>query len=252
MFNTLKDWWRRRSDTPVEISEVQWARVESRLPFLDYLSDKDRERLRAMAIEFLGEKEFAGAQGFEPGDDVRLAVALQACLPVLNLGLEWYSGWLGIVIYPGDFVIPRREMDEDGVVHEYDDPVAGEAWQGGPVILSWFDTPDDAEGMNVVIHEFAHKLDMRNGDADGIPPLPHDMGRRDWTAVFRDGYADFCRRVDSGEETALDPYASEHPAEFFAVMSEAFFETPALLRSEYPQVYDQLRLFYRQDPAAGC
>ena len=251
MFRNLKHWWRRQSGGPIEVSQAQWSHVEARLPFLDYLAAGDRRRLRAMALEFLREKEFAGARGFEPGDDVRLAVALQACLPVLNLGLEWYDGWIGIVVYPGDFVIPRKEMDDDGVVHEYDDPVAGEAWHGGPVILSWFDDPDDAEGMNVVIHEFAHKLDMRNGEADGMPPLPQDMNRRDWAVVFRDAYDHFCRRVDSGEDTALDPYAAEHPAEFFAVMSEAFFETPALLRAEYPRVYEQLRQFYRQDPAAG-
>lgn len=251
MFGNLKHWWRRQSGDPIEVSEARWSHVEARLPFLDYLAAEDRKRLRAMALEFLREKEFAGARDFEPGDDVRLAVALQACLPVLNLGLEWYDGWVGIVVYPGDFVIPRREMDEDGVVHEYDDPVAGEAWHGGPVILSWFDDPEDAEGMNVVIHEFAHKLDMRNGEADGMPPLPQDMNRREWAAVFHDAYDHFCRRVDSGEETALDPYAAEHPAEFFAVMSEAFFDTPALLRAEYPRVYDQLRQFYRQDPAAG-
>jgi hypothetical protein len=251
MFGNLKHWWRRQSGGPIEVSEAQWSRVEACLPFLDFLAAGDRRRLRGMALEFLREKEFAGARGFEPGDDVRLAVALQACLPVLNLGLEWYDGWVGIVIYPGDFVIPRREMDDDGVVHEYDDPVAGEAWHGGPVILSWFDDPDDAAGMNVVIHEFAHKLDMRNGEADGMPPLPQDMHRRDWAVVFRDAYDHFCRRVDSGEETTLDPYAAEHPAEFFAVMSEAFFETPALLRAEYPRVYEQLRQFYRQDPAAG-
>lgn len=252
MLSALKNWWHRRALAPAAVDAAQWRRVELRLPFLAYLSQADRQRLRQLALDFLEAKEIAGAQGFEPDNDIRLAVALQACLPVLNLGLEWYEGWIGIVIYPGDFVIPRQEMDEDGVVHEYDDTVAGEAWHGGPVLLSWFDNPEEAEGMNVVIHEFAHKLDMRNGEADGMPPLRADMSRHDWAAAFRQAYDHFRRRVQDGEDTLLDPYAAEHPAEFFAVMSEAFFETPLLLRDEYPEVYAQLQLFYRQDPASAA
>jgi hypothetical protein len=250
MFSAFRNWW-RRSTRPVSLAPGQWARVEARLPFLDFLAPEDRDRLRRLALEFLEHKEFSGAQGFEPDDDVRLSVALQACLLVLNLGLNWYAGWIGIVMYPGDFVIPRKEIDEDGVTHEYDDQVAGEAWEGGPVILSWFARPEDAEGMNVVIHEFAHKLDMRNGPVDGLPPLHEGMSRSDWATALTAAYEDICARVDRGKQTALDPYAAEHPAEFFAVASETFFETPWLLRNTYPAVYEQLRLFYRQDPAGS-
>lgn len=249
MLSGLRNWWRQRLTYPAAVSPGEWTRVEAQLPFLDFLLHGDRERLRRLALEFLAGKEFTGAQGFEPDNNVRLAVALQACLPVLNLGLEWYDGWVGIVMYPGDFVIARQDLDEHGVVHEYDDPVAGEAWPGGPVILSWFDRPEDADGMNVVIHEFAHKLDMRNGEADGWPPLHQGMSRRKWASAFSAAFDDFGARVDRDEETALDPYAAEHPAEFFAVMSEAFFETPRMLTDEYPAVYEQLKLFYRQDPA---
>ena len=133
-------------------------------------------------------------------------------------------------------------------MHEFDDQVAGEAWEGGPVLLSWFDRPEAADGMNVVIHEFAHKLDMLNGPPDGLPPLHEGMKRQAWIDAFEPAYADFCARVDDGEETWIDPYAAEHPAEFFAVTSEVFFEAPDLLRHEYPAVYEQLRQFYRQDP----
>lgn len=251
MFSGLRNWWRQRPLQSAGVSVAQWARIESRLPFLDFLLSADRQRLRCMALAFVEEKEFSGAQGFRPDNDVRLAVALQACLPVLNLGLDWYHGWVGIVMYPGDFIIPRQDLDEHGVVHEYDDPVAGEAWPGGPVILSWYDRPEDADGMNVVIHEFAHKLDMRNGAVDGLPPLHPSMSRREWASAFTAAYEDFGARVDRNEETALDPYAAEHPAEFFAVASEAFFETPRALEEAYPAVYRQLKLFYRQDPAAS-
>lgn len=248
----LRNWLRRRKAAAIAVAPEQWARVEGRLPFLGYLSGDDRRRLHDMTLEFLAEKQMSGAQGLRLHADMQLSIALQACLPVLNRGLDWYRGWLGIVVYPGDFVIPREEVDEYGVVHEFDDAVLGEAWEHGPVLMSWFEEDDpaeDADGINVVIHEFAHKLDMRSGIADGLPPLPEGMTRRAWRAAFEPAYGDFCARVDGGEETLLDPYAADAPAEFFAVMSEAFFETPQLLRDEYPAVYDQLRQFYRQHPA---
>lgn len=241
----------RRNDAPPAVDASQWARVEAGLPFLDHLSAADRARLRAMALEFVAQKEWHGAQGLQLTPDIQLAIALQACLPVLNLGLDSYRGWVGVIVYPGDFIIPRRQMSEDGVVHEFDDEVAGEAWQGGPVLLSWFDRPEQADGMNVVIHEFAHKLDMLNGVPDGLPPLHEGMRRQAWTGAFEPAWRDFCERVDDGEDTWIDPYAAESPAEFFAVTSEVFFEAPDLLHHEYPAVYEQLRQFYRQDPAAA-
>ena len=255
MIKLFDAWRRKRAAQEIRIDEAQWQRVESALPFLGHLTPEERARLRELAVEFVAAKEWHGAQGLALTADMQLAIALQACLPVLHLGLDWYRGWVGISVYPGDFVIPRQTMDEDGVVHEYDDTVLGEAWEGGPVLLSWFEQPADAGGVNVVIHEFAHKLDMTNGEIDGMPALHAGMTRADWIAAFEPAYEDFCRTVDAadarGEDTALDPYGSEHPAEFFAVMSEAFFETPALLRAEYPAVYEQLQRFYRQDPAAA-
>jgi Mlc titration factor MtfA (ptsG expression regulator) len=249
MIGWLRNWRRQRALAQVQVGPAQWAGVESRLTFLGHLDHDERQRLRALAREFIATKEWNAAQGLTLTPTIQLTIALQACLPILHLGLDHYRGWLGIVVYPGDFVIPRSVIDEDGVVHEYDDPVLGEAWEGGPVLISWFDHPEDADGVNVVIHEFAHKLDMTNGTVDGIPALPADLPRSDWIAAFEPAYTDFCRQVDSGADTLLDPYAAEHPSEFFAVMSEAFFETPKLLRDEYPAVYTLLRRFYRQHPA---
>lgn len=251
MLSAFRRWRRQQTAAGFDVTPSTWQRVEARLPFLDFLGDAERVRLRALTLEFLADKEMTGARGLEVSDDMRLTIALQACLLVLNIGLEAYADWVGIVVYPGDFVIPRHETDEAGVVHEYDDPVIGEAWPGGPVLVSWFDDADEHDGINVVIHEFAHKLDMRNGEADGIPDLPAHMSRRDWARAFSIAYEDFCTRVDSDDEVPLDPYAAEHPAEFFAVMSEAFFETPTLLKSEYPEVYAQMAQYYRLDPAAG-
>lgn len=284
MIKLFSDWRRKRILDTIQVSDDQWSAAEARLPFLGHLDDDDRRRLRAMAREFLAEKEWSTAQGLVLTPEMQLSIALQACLPVLNLGLDHYRGWVGIVVYPGDFLIPRSIMDDDGIVHEYDEPALGEAWEGGPVLVSWLDDSEDLCGVetpspqppckqvgasflasleeneahalgrpcgvNVVIHEFAHKLDMENGAIDGFPRLPSDMSRQEWSAAFEPAYEDFCDRVDAGEDTELDPYGAEHPAEFFAVMSEAFFETPELLRDEYPAVYEQLRRFYRQDPTA--
>ena len=137
MFARLRRWL-GLAPAPVEVAEGLWEAVEARLPFLDFLAPADRLRLREMAKRFLASKQFYGAQGLQLTDDILLGIALQACLPVLNIGLDAYRGWVGVVVYPGDFVIPRREMDDSGVVHEYDDEVLGEAWEGGPVLLSWF------------------------------------------------------------------------------------------------------------------
>jgi hypothetical protein len=154
-----------------------------------------------------------------------------------------------VVVYPGDFRVRRREVDEAGVTHEWEDDLAGEAFPGGPVVLSW-DAAAHETGMNVVIHEFTHKLDMLNGEADGLPPLHAGMDRGAWASAFEHAYEGFCDALERGRDTWLDPYAAEHPSEFFAVVSEAFFTEPAETRRRYPDVYDQLRLFYRQDPAS--
>lgn len=252
MIGALRTWWRQRAAAQLSISPEQWQEAEYALPFLDRLNDEEKNRLRELARQFIAEKEWSGAPGFKLTAPIQLSIALQACLPILRLGLDWYRGWVGIVVYPGDFVIPRQHIDADGVVHEYNDTVLGEAWEGGPVLLSWFDDPDEIGDVSIVIHEFAHKLDMTNGETDGMPALHDGMNRKDWIAAFRPAYEDFCRRIDAGEETAIDPYAAEHPGEFFAVASEVFFEAPDLLRTDYPAVYAQLRLFYRQDPLCYC
>ena len=249
MFSAFRRWRRQRTADRRTVPPEQWDAVERSLPFLDFLPPEDRPRLRRMALEFLADKEVHGAEGVVITDHLLLSIALQACLPVLNIGLDAYADWVGIIVYPGDFVIPRHFADENGVVHEYEDEVLGEAWEGGPVLLSWFEGENPFDGINVVIHEFAHKLDMGNGEVDGYPRLPAHLSASDWARAFQPAFDDFCARVDRGEDTALDPYAAEHPGEFFAVMSEAFFETPGLLKSEYPAVYQKLSRYFGQDPA---
>ena len=250
-WRSLRSWWDGRCESHIAIEERLWEEAEYELPFLDILDADERRRLRALAGRFIATKEWGGAQGLALTAHMQISIALQACLPILNLGLDWYRGWVGIIVYPGDFVIPRQMHDVDGIVHEFDDTVLGEAWEGGPVLLSWFPDLSAVGDVNIVIHEFAHKLDMSNGAIDGMPALHADMRASDWVAAFQPAYADFCGRVDCGVETLIDPYAAENPGEFFAVVSEVFFEVPNLLKAEYPEVFEQLSRFYRFQPLRG-
>ena len=250
MLELFKTWRRKRALRRFVPDEALWRRVTGALPFLRGLTPAEWQHLQEYSVLFLDEKQMHGARGFILTDAVRLSIAVQACLPILNLGLDAYQGWVGIVIYPGEFKVRREEMDDAGVVHEYDDELSGEAWPGGPVILSWQDVALGAAGYNVVIHEFAHKLHMLRGDMDDFP-LPHGhMDSEQWLAAWDRAYDAFCAQVDRGINTVIDPYASEQPAEFFAVLSETFFTAPQDVRTAYPELYDQLALFYRQDPAA--
>jgi Mlc titration factor MtfA (ptsG expression regulator) len=243
----LFDWLRR---PPPAVSDQLWRGTLATLPFLEALTVDEKKRLKSLVEAFLAEKQFSAAAGLEVDDAICVAIAAQGCLPVLELGLSAYRDWVGIVVYPDEFVVPRRIEDEDGIVHEYDDVLAGESWQGGPLIVSWHDATLAGAGYNVVIHEFAHKLDMLDGEADGVPALHSGLTRDGWDAVFLPAWDDFCARVDAGEETVIDPYAGESPAEFFAVVSEHFFETPDVVAGEYPALYALFTAYYRQDPLA--
>lgn len=246
------EWWHERvlERARRTIEPGLWERVWERLPLLWGFSPEDESRLRDLALLFLRRKSLEPVSGIVLDHEMRLTIALQACLPILHLGLDWYDGWVAVIVYPDEFVPEREWIDESGVVWVAHVPHTGEAWQRGPVILSWSDVEggDYLDGVNVVLHEFAHKLDFRNGDANGHPPLHGDMSSARWAEVFGQAFADFRARVKKGEELDIDPYAAESPAEFFAVLTESFFELPDVLSEEYPAVYEQLIAFYRQDP----
>ncbi len=245
----LREWRRKRVLKSSRIDEALWARVASKLSFLRGLSEEETKRLKQLVVLFLSEKEMHGANGLKLTDDVRLSIAAQACLPILNLGLDTYHGWVGVIVYPGEFRVRKEETDEDGIVHTFDEGLAGEAWPGGPVILSWEDVGLAERGYNVVIHEFAHKIHMEGGGDENFPAARAGMDPAKWRKTLEKAYERFCSEVDAGRPTFIDDYASEHPAEFFAVMSEAFFTESAVLARDWPELYGQLALFYRQDPA---
>jgi len=243
-------WWRARILERHAIPPDAFDAAVERLPILHGLTADERQHLREAASLFIRDKTFSAAGGADVDDATQLAIALQACLLTLHLSEDSYRGWNEIILYPDEFLRQREETDEAGVVHRSRDILAGESWHGGPLVLSLADVASSgqADGVNVVLHEFAHKLDMLNGDANGFPPLHRGMDAAAWAGDLSRAYEDFCTRVDAGEDTAIDPYASYDPAEFFAVLTEVFFETPGLLHAEYPSVYRQLQQFYRQDP----
>jgi Mlc titration factor MtfA (ptsG expression regulator) len=214
------------------IPDAVWQATLAHYPFLAQLSTEQHSRLRLLSGRFLAQKEFHGAQGMVITDGIAVAIAAQACLPVLHLGLAWYDDFVGIVVHPGQMLARREQTDAAGVVHRYSEVLAGEAMEGGPVALSWQDVADAGQlagqGYNVVIHEFVHKIDMRDGAADGCPPLPSRAARMRWHDTMQTAYDDFCEKVAiaerfGGEPTWLDPYGATSPAEFFAVASEAYF-----------------------------
>jgi MtfA peptidase len=233
VLSLLQRWFGK--PVPPHIEDALWERVTGQFAFISRMEAAVQAKLRLLSAQFIAGKQWHGAAGFALTDEVIVAIAVQACLPVLNLSLDLYGGFVGIVIYPVGFMVPSSDMDEDGVVHESIEAAAGQAMAGGPVVLSWEDaqSPDEAAGFNVVIHEFAHKLDMADGLDDGIPIFDArfhaSMNRASFEATMQTAYQRFCDAVDAlpdeWDEPALwglDPYAAEHPAEFFAVSVEAY------------------------------
>ena len=238
-----------------------WATVVRRFGFLRALEAPDIARLHQLASGFLSGKEFHGAAGFRITDEVAVTVAAQACLPLLHLGpadraLNWYDDFVGIVIHPGGMLARRERTDEAGIVHRYREALSGEAMEGGPVTLSWDDVAaaDDsaASGYNVVIHEFAHKLDLRDGVLDGCPPLDGRAQRQAWQVTMQRNFDAFCKQADAADRFAglvepvwLDDYAAESLPEFFAVTLEAYFVARETFAWHHPELLDLYDSFFR-------
>ncbi|MDX3905666.1 MAG: zinc-dependent peptidase [Pigmentiphaga sp.] len=262
----------RVAQMQARINPELWTQTLASHAFLARLNDDERTALQARVAWFLASKAMTGAGGQVLTDEIRLSIAAQACLPILYLDPGLYEGWTEVIVYPSGFLIPRTDMDEDGIVHEYIEEAAGEAWEGGPVVLSWEDAGpggERPEGFNVVIHEFAHKLDLQFGQADGMPSLhAHpDITPRLWRRVLEASYESLLQQLETIEaaippdvdpeseeadpwyaQLPIDPYAATDTAEFFAVSSEAFFVHPGPLRAAMPEWYGLLVQYYRQDP----
>jgi len=180
----LFNWFKRPRQTA--IADELWTKTLAALPFIDNLAVDEKNEMKLLAEQFLATKEFSTGGGLQLTDEICVSIAAQGCLPILKLGLAAYREWVGIVVYPNEFVVPLHIEDDSGVVHEFTDVLSGEAWQGGPLIISWRDVQMAGEGYNVVIHEFAHVLDMADGVANGVPLLPPDLPREQWQATMQD------------------------------------------------------------------
>lgn len=224
-------------------------------PLLRGLSEEETRLLCEQVDRFLSSKAIFGAHDLVLTDEARLIVAVQSCLPLIHLGNEALNDWHEVIIYPSQFLSRNRVFESIGeylgLMHESEDILAGQARPDGPVLLSLLDCQESPwlDGWNVPIHEIAHKLDMRSGEANGCPPLHKEMNHAAWKAAFSHAFDDLARRADEDQLCPIDPYAAENPGECFAVLSEYFFELPHLLNDYYPAVYQQLCAFYRQDPA---
>jgi len=252
LFTFIRHWLERRIINRSTISVAQWQDAFSSLPLLDGLSAKEKQRLKELVILFIDRKSFEGAHDLVVTLPMALIISLQACLPILKLNLNAYDGWTSIIVYPAGFSPERKVVDEFGVTHVEKRDLAGESWLNGPIVLSWDETERSGiiDGSNLVIHEFAHKLDMENGVANGFPALHKNMLTREWVDAFTEGFEILQSRCQQGKVVDIDCYAASSPAEFFAVLSEVFFERPHVIHQHYPDIYQLLQQYYRQDTLA--
>lgn len=232
-----------------------WLSILSRTtPFLAELSPTDREELLGHIQIFLEEKPFEGCGGLEITDEIRVTVAAEACLLLLHRDTDYYPDLETILVYPSTYVSPTPRVAPGGIVIEGGQARLGESWSRGVVVLAWDSVLAGAanisDGHNVVLHEFAHQLDQESGDADGAPELPRRAMYAAWARVLGREYAKLVEDDHLFRRTVIDKYGATDPAEFFAVVTEAFFEKPRALRAKHPELYEQLAAFYQQDPAA--
>tara|TARA_R110002049_G_scaffold252224_2_gene426651 strand:+ start:3407 stop:4183 length:777 start_codon:yes stop_codon:yes gene_type:complete len=249
--NFIKRYLTRRVLRQHPIPFSTWHSVTSQIPLIASRSNKEKARLRLLSTLFLHQKSFTGAHGLEVTIDMGITIAAQACLEILYLGLNAFDGWIEIIIYPSAFIVNRDITDDNGIVHRQTSQLSGESWGRGPVILSWQDVEQDSynlyEGHNVVIHEFAHKLDMLSGRADGQPPLTQDMPLHEWSDALREAHETLVSQIEHHQHSYINNYAATNPAEFFAVSCEYFFTAPQLLEKQCPAVYQQLKSYFKQD-----
>lgn len=251
MLNTITDFFSRAGKTSKAITDEVWNKTLRANSLFDYLDDRDELRLRHLTEKCLSRIPIVAGKGMEISEDIKLTLASQICLPILNLGIEHYEDVKEVVVYDDLFLSNWQTTDRAGVVHTRRRVLSGESWQRGPVILSWANSRPDREPLsypsNVVIHEFAHKLDQLNGSMNGMPPLHTDMHRPAWTQTMSRAF-ELLQNSYHDPDVHFDPYAATKPAEFFAVCSEYFFVAPDQLFIFSPEVYTQLKLYYRQDP----
>jgi len=252
----LRAWLRRRRRARQRARPFPsaWeAIVERNVPIDRRLPEADRAELRGHILVFLAEKRFEGAAGLRITDEIRVTIAAHACVLLLHRSTDIYPGLYTIIVYPGTYVAERTVRDPIGLVTERSEPRRGESSTRGAIVLAWDAVEAAASDLgdcrNVVLHEFAHQLDAQDGQVDGTPVLADRSRYVAWARVLGGEYERLRRDTALGRQTLLDRYGATNPAEFFAVATECFFSQPRGLRAKHPELYAELCVFYRQDPA---
>jgi len=257
MLGFINGFLRRRQRERLRVAEFSsyWLEIlKTNVPLFNRLHSADQEELRWRVQVFLAEKQFEGCGGLTITDEMTVTIAGHACLLLLHRETDFYPELYSILVYPSSFLVPVKQDFDDapGIVHEGVDVLCGEAWPTGAIVLSWDEVcqafSDDRDGTNVTLHEFAHLLDMEGGEADGTPILQDHEHYREWAKVFETEFTHLRRARRRGRSTVLDEYGAEHPAEFFAVATEAFFENSSVMKQRHPALYGELKGYYQQDP----
>ncbi len=244
--------WRRQRVAAQPFPSEWRDIIKRRVPYVRGLPADLQLQLKKHIQIFLSEKAFIGCGGLVITDEIRVTIAAQACLLILNRPTDYYPKLQQILVYPSAFIVRQEHHDEAGVVHDEREVRLGESWSEGQVVLSWDDTVDGAavvdDAWNVVIHEFAHQLDQETGAANGAPSLMGKQRRERWSRVMTEHFNELQTQARRGQASLLDHYGATDPAEFFAVVSETFFEQPQQLADQHPALYQELCGFYRVNP----
>jgi Mlc titration factor MtfA (ptsG expression regulator) len=252
MFDFFKD--RRRAALRAErLSEAQQAILRKNVAYLVKLDDAERQELGGLVNVFLAEKTFEGCGGLELTEEMKLTIAAQACILLLHRETDVYPGVESILVYPHAYRAPSRQS-MGGIVIEGEQARLGESWTRGVVVLAWDHVKSGAlqpaDGQNVVLHEFAHQLDGEDGEMDGAPDLGARARYVSWAHVLGDEFGELSAKLHAGRRSDIDAYGATNPAEFFAVVTEMFFEKSRAMKQRHPELYEELAAFYKQDPAA--
>lgn len=243
--------WREKLIRSREFPADWETTLVTNLPVYAALSAAERERLQELVQLFIAEKDFYGCAGLEINDEIRVTIAGQACLLLLNQTSQVYPSLMSVLVYPAGFRVDRETTLDNGTLAQQDHHLLGESWSNGKVILSWDDVErgaaDFSDGHNVVLHEFAHQLDGLSGSTNGAPPLRRNS-YQSWARVFSENFDDLRDRSFHGQATVMDQYGTTNPAEFFAVATETFFERPHALNKVRPELFAELSEYYRLDP----
>jgi Mlc titration factor MtfA (ptsG expression regulator) len=245
---------RKRKELREQPFPAEWtAIVERNVAYYSLLAVQDQHELQGHISVFLAEKSFEGCGGLEMTDEVRVTIAAFACILLLHRETDYYPRLDSILVYPRPFVAEKTSRGPGKFVIKGEEVRVGESWTSGAVILAWSDVRESVmyphDGHNVIFHEFAHQLDAENSAADGFPVVEDEDVAEEWSQAFTDAYEQLLDDIEQGRETIIDEYGAESPPEFFAVVTETFFELPIELQEEQPALYDALKHYFQQDPA---